>query len=118
MTIKNIETMKRQYDQVEQEQECVHVFHPHWYNSIKECRKTLSYKDVLIAVDVTEDGRKNFAAFPSHETVLQYSDMIHPQQRMLYEWISPATPTKLCIKYYRKCISSGNSHQYSCKQNS
>ena len=36
-------------------------------------------------------------AFPSHQTELQDSDMIHPQQRMLYEWISPATPTKLCF---------------------
>ena len=57
----------------------------------------LSDSDVLIAVDVAEDESKNFAAFPSHETVLQYSDMIHPQHRMLYEWISPATPTKLCF---------------------
>ena len=53
--------------------------------------------NVLIAVDVTKARSKNFAAFPSHQNELQYSGIIHPQQRMLYEWISPVTPTKLCF---------------------
>ena len=68
---------------------------PEWYPIIKPCKEKASDTDIIVARDINSDGSKNFAIFSTHQSILDYSDSLKKEHRVLYEWLTPHLPAKL-----------------------
>jgi hypothetical protein len=56
---------------------------PEWYPIIKPCKEKASDTDIIVARDINSDGSKNFAIFSTHQSILDYSDSLKKEQRVL-----------------------------------
>ena len=83
------QTQKQEFASFTDSQRKQNVCDPEWYGKIKELKENVTNSDIIVCRDINSTLSKNFAIFDSHQSLLNYSNSLQKEQRILYEWLCP-----------------------------
>ena len=91
------QTQKQEFASFTDSRRKQNVCDPEWYGKIKELKENVTNSDIIVCRDINSTLQKNFAIFDSHQSLLNYSNNLQKEQRVLYEWLLPDCPARFVV---------------------